>query len=717
VRRRLRDGRRPALRALALALALGGAAGCAVEPRTTAANGGPPGSSGAGRPGADAAAGPAIDPAPGSGSTGGAGGASGMGGASGNPGSPPQGAPPPAPPTVSPPASGPADAGPPRPPSAGLPCAVTISPLSPQRFTGIPAGAGYRLRVQAQAPGEFWRSRQAAWRWSVTHESDQAVPFATIDADPTVIEFPTEMTGRYTIHALIAGEVPACEARQAAYAVLPDHLFAQVRVRATPPAGRGLALFEADLQVSAGVPVTKTIDLQRGFPVTIDPQDERGFELPAFYVRIAGRTSTARFDGYVVPSRRMGFQALLELGQRYDLLLVPDRAPDGVIRAPLAFPDVRAEEFGLLSFQVDRGASLQGAVRAGERPLPGARVRLRAGMLPSTVGETGADGQYGLQVRGGAQYEVRVVPPESSGLPEAQLPQSSGVSVASSDTTLAVDFTYAAAVPVRLDLTVLDPAGVAPLPGVRVLLESEPGALPSVGSFRLPGGVQAPAPGLVRRIATTGPGGVATFGALPRARYRATLVPPDDAPGDAAITPVPDLDLASPGAAATRRSVTLGRRSRLVGQLSPASVAAGLVVKAIDTGEDGAGRTVTATVDADGRYELPTDPGRAYRLYVEPPTDRRLPRIPLESVRARATDVTVDRTLPERLALSGATLENGQAAPGVVVQVFCVGSAPICIDPETPDITNTPPLDETVSGPDGRYQLHLPDPGQQVTKR
>ena len=47
-----------------------------------------------------------------------------------------------------------------------------------------------------------------------------------------------------------------------------------------------------------------------------------------------------------------------------------------------------------------------------------------------------------------------------------------------------------------------------------------------------------------------------------------------------------------------------------------------------------------------------------------------------------------------------------------MIQVFCLGSAPTCIDPESPDITSTPPIDETVSGSDGRYQLYVPDPGQ-----
>ena len=71
-----------------------------------------------------------------------------------------------------------------------------------------------------------------------------------------------------------------------------------------------------------------------------------------------------------------------------------------------------------------------------------------------------------------------------------------------------------------------------------MLLESEPGALPGVGSFSLAGGARLPAAGIVRRLRTTDAGGAGHLrGAAPRPLPR-HLVPPDDAPGDAAITTV-----------------------------------------------------------------------------------------------------------------------------------------------------------------------------------
>ena len=152
--------------------------------------------------------------------------------------------------------------------------------------------------------------------------------------------------------------------------------------------------------VSAGTPVTKTIDLQRGYPVTIDPQDERGVELGAFYVRISGRSSTARFDGYVVPSRAHGFPGAARAGPALRRACWSPTAKAGACHARRSpGPGLLAEEFGLQSFRVDPGAAIIGDIEAREAPLAGARIRLRSGGLPSTVAQTAAEGSYELRLR------------------------------------------------------------------------------------------------------------------------------------------------------------------------------------------------------------------------------------------------------------------------------------------------------------------------------
>jgi hypothetical protein len=160
------------------------------------------------------------------------------------------------------------------------------------------------------------------------------------------------------------------------------------------------------------------------------------------------------------------------------------------------------------------------------------------------------------------------------------------------------------------------------------------------------------------------------------------------------------------------RTVALARRTRILGKLTPAGDAANLTVRALDSADDGISRAVTALVGADGSYQLPVDPGRVYRLFVEPPADRRLPRVPLVPVRARTTDVNDQQALPRRLSVQGTTRgADGMTMGGVNLQIFCVGAAPDCIDTLAPDISNTPPIDETTSASDGKYQLYVPDPG------
>ena len=152
------------------------------------------------------------------------------------------------------------------------------------------------------------------------------------------------------------------------------------------------------------------------------------------------------------------------------------------------------------------------------------------------------------------------------------------------------------------------------------------------------------------------------------------------------------------------------KRARILGRLTPTDMAAGLTVQALDAGGDGFRRSVLVVVKPDGSYEIPADPGRLYRLFVEPTPDRRVPRIPLIPVRARATDLSDEQRLPRKLTVRGSALGDGMPIPGAVIQVFCVGNAPDCLDPEFPDVSNTPPIDETVSGPDGKYELYVPEP-------
>jgi hypothetical protein len=600
-------------------------------------------------------------------------------------------------------------------PASGPSCRLTLVPISPQRLDNLPAGQGFKLRVEARITATgITLPANPTWRWQVLH-GGREVPTVVHDGDPAVREFATELAGRYEILAEILEPItPPCRGDAVAVATTLNQRVAEFRIRATPPAGRNLAAREEDVIVSAGMPLPNTIELGSGRSIEVAAQDESGSALRSYYVRVTALTSTDRFEGYIDSTRATTFKARVDvsspLDELYDVIIVPD-SPVGMVVPPAQLYSARSvSQLSATNFMLDAGVAIGGSTLVGNTPLVGAKVRLSAGLLPSTIGVTDPGGSFALRARDG-RFEVRVVPPADSGLADALLPESSGIEVRTGNPQQ-LSLRYSELPPAQLDLRVLTPEGAVPSKPVEVILETIEDALPDVGTFTLGGGVTAPAIGSVRSIRSASAGAI-RWNKLPRARYRATVVPPEDLPGSAAITVV-EFPLE---AAVVTQTVTLARRSRILGRLVPPEASAGLTVRGLDLGQDGVRRGVTAVVGADGRYELPVDPDRVYRLFVEPAPARRIPRIPLVPVRARATDVTDEQRLPPGLPISGRVVDTTtgveaiQGLSGVVIQIFCLGSAPDCIDKTSPDISNTPPIDETVSGADGSYLLHVPDPG------
>ena len=101
---------------------------------------------------------------------------------------------------------------------------------------------------------------------------------------------------------------------------------------------------------------------------------------------------------------------------------------------------------------------------------------------------------------------------------------------------------------------------------MEVLLESLEGELASVGNFDLrgrPAGRQRQR----SRIARPTAGAAIGFDRLPRARYRVTVAPPADLPGDLGITSA-EIDLRNAGATVTQ-AVAMVKRTRILGRLGP----------------------------------------------------------------------------------------------------------------------------------------------------
>jgi hypothetical protein len=582
-----------------------------------------------------------------------------------------------------------------------MPAACTVR-IEPVVGTLIDLPPMTRLRVRGTLGGTR-PPAMPTWTWTVRYENSLDITPTPSDMTGATVEFELARPGLYTIRALV---LSTCSTSVTASAFDPRTHPTPFWVRITPPPGVSAAVTETSISVNAGAPLATNLELQAARVVALDPQDTDNLEIPS-YIRVSSAQSSVFLEGH--NDRTGGFRVPLSQILPYSVLVVPDDAI-----APAVFTAPSAAALSALPLMLDRGASISGRVTTERGPVARARVLLRAGALPSTVGLTDAQGGYMLWARSGARFGVTIAPPAGSGLPEAHVADSDGLEL---DTNIApvpaLSFRYDAIATATLALLVRTADDVAPARPVRLRLETESGALPDVGALTIAGGADPiTASGFVRVDATTDAGGLATIPALPRALYRVTLAPTEDGSSDAVTTVPLDLGPDTP----VSRTVKLTRKVMVSGRLGPVTSAAGATVVAIDDGADLGGGIMSRTVGADGRWDLRLDPGRPFRIYLEPQPARGLPRVLLARLVAPDRDQALeDRTVPRGLGASGlVTLDDGtRKAPvaGAVVQVFCIGGPPDCVVATAPATDLSRPLFEAVSGPDGSYRLMLPDPG------
>jgi hypothetical protein len=581
--------------------------------------------------------------------------------------------------------------------SGPLPCELKIIPVSPPRFLDLLAGEGERLRVRAQVSDTMPPS-PPVWKWSVRHEGVVEVGVRQIGDDPAAIEFDLQSRGRYFIHAEVS---PTCAATEVATAFRPGERLLTYWMRITPPRDSGLPPQETSVRVGGGVVPVKDIALQSGYPVIIDPQDAARDAIRSF-IRITSVQSTLRFEGR---NDLLGFETALDPLLSYDVLVIPEKDH----YAPALFRRLRPTQIAAQPFTFEHGTLVRGRLLVGtDSPVAGARVLLRAGPLPSTLGASRADGAFELRARPEA-FTALVLPPPDSGLPEAHLPTGQRLTVGT--TSLDLELRWRPPASGRLEIQVAGAGGGPLIRPARVRLESVPGALPDVGTFQIGPDQRFIAEGVVRLEGTTSDGGLATFARLPGARYSLTIVPGTTA--DGTVTTIEHESTAG-----TAR-VTLARPIAIAGRLEPAALGAGISVVAMDASPVVPGEVLRTTADGSGQFQLVAAPGRTYRLFTEPLPERQLPRLFLGTVRTTTEDLTFEPyTLHPGLPLAGAvtfTMQDGRVAPvpGTVIQVFCTGKPPECVDPDNgPASDSARPVGETVTDARGRYELYVPDPAK-----
>jgi hypothetical protein len=571
---------------------------------------------------------------------------------------------------------------------AGGGCNVFLLPLIPGSFSGLQAGPLSLLRVRAQVSGH---AGVPAWIWLVRLAGGQSladINFTPVDSAGDTIDIKLEAPGRYEIEARIDG-APECDRSPVLVTVdppqTPSFLF-----RVTPPAGSRLPMRDSTLAASDVAGASHTIDLGAGGAAVVSllPTDPRGFPLPSYVVLTSGAsaldvqayTSTGPLVASLVPN------------QLYDVLVVPDGG-----WAPLlvtGLPDVIGQS---QSLAITAGASIAGTARDGNgKAVANARVILRDGLLPSTVGVTDGAGAFGVSVRAGT-FAAVITPPASAGLYEAHVASSPGIPVGVS--ALSLDMTWAAVASATLTMTVRAADG-SPAVGAAVRVESS-AEVASVGTLGVHAGasdvVELAATGTARADALTNGSGVASLGPLPAGPYHVVVAPA--AGSSAAITEL-DVTLPSTGLA---RDVALASTVTQPGTLEPAAHAAGAMITAIDEGALPPVTLASAIANAAGAYALTLSPARTYELLVTPVPGSGLASSVLAVFSPGATPAVRSDTIPGGLSWRGSVTGGGRPVTGAVVQVFCVGPSASCLDP-------TIAVAQGTTAPDGTLTLVLPNP-------
>jgi hypothetical protein len=563
-------------------------------------------------------------------------------------------------------------------------CHVEIRPVIPMSFDGIVAGAASRLRVRGEITGT--PPARLEWSWSVTAANGTNVPVTEVGGDRALIEVPIAEPGSYTL-AVIVARAPFCGGERTVLVQQPGARMASFRLRATPPPGSSVPAQELDIQVAGGTPSGgNRIALSAGTLVTFDPRHATSMEPIPAYVRITETSSRLVVEGHT----RAGQLAVRLAPGTFDTLIVPDGE-----QAPVLLGARKPAELTATPLRIPDGIRVSGSVTdATAGPVPGARVVLRQGTLPSTLGQSTAAGTFNLRAAPGT-FAAVVTRPTEAGTVELTIPADPGVAVPSgpSDPAPTLEVQFASFAPARLPLSLgaaADRVVVESMASVAGLATVKVGTATRAAALRLRGEFRPAADGTV------------SIAGLPRGRYKATVYPRDPA-GSAAVTTVSDIDLSAGDAAP--RTITLGPKVKLRGKLLPGDQAESVRIIAVDTSGD-LPLAFDSRARAGGGWELDVNPLRTYTLRAQPGPGQLLARALFAPVTVNATEMQLeDRTLPKGLLYSGTVADPSlQPMGGTLLQIFCLETTLDCVDPGAP-------LAEAVTRSDGYFQLLLPDPG------
>lgn len=577
-------------------------------------------------------------------------------------------------------------------------CFLSIQPVAPTSFS-IEAGPGVMMRVQGRAAGT---NAALTWSWTVTYADGngtqvRTTPVLLDGANPgTVVEFPVEHPGLYQIFASVSGDTRCTVATQVLTAVASTGLSFVFRTTT--------AQYPVQETVLKSTETGPVLPIAQGLPVAVEPVDVTyGLLLPS-YVRITSPSTSFAIEG---DTTRTPLAALLLPHLSYDVLIVPEGA-----FAPLLLS--LGPTGGGWRPVVDPGIDVLAHVRrADDSPVPDARLLLRRGTVPSTLGISDAAGLAMVQARPGS-LTATIVPPDGSGLAVATTKDPFDLAmVGAPELTMRWDELPAGTLSVRA----LGPDGVTPVANAQVWLYS---ALPGyrAGVLSVGDTLALDAGASVASSVTTDAAGQATFPPYPVGPYLVTVLPPDSA-SPAAVTTVPVVLPAG----APWQTVTLSSKVIVSGTLRPLPDSGGALIRAVDAGTPpsgndpgtpSTGRAVSTQAASDGTFSLALDPGRDYQLILQPISNAagNVGRAVLKVSSAGSASSLGMVTLPAGQLYQGTVMlvdsTTPRSIPNAFIQVYCASSSVGCVDPAIS-------LAEATSRGDGSFSLVLPQAAATVT--
>lgn len=625
---------------------------------------------------------------------------------------------------------------------AGGGCHVDIAAIAPASLSGLTAGPTSSLRVQGSIVWGGDATFSPAWNWSVTRSDGQVLIPQSVGLDASLVQFPISIAARYDITVSI-GDGCTGTARALAQDAQSDYRVYHLLVLPPDMATSTAVPSEFDVKVSAHSPaIGKDVDFAAGTAVTIDPSTSPGSALAlAVPSLIQIQSSGSMWITSGRSTQRGPLHAVLDALLDYRVLVVPDPPSDGETLLPPFLLDSTASNGATVDssfianhanpLPLPQGIGMVGKLALPNGPAAGATISLHSyrstnvvsptDVLFSTVGTADAQGAYSLRVNPDGVFSLVATPPADSPWPIATIDQAINL-VDPSVKMPEVDFQWLDLPTTNLDLAVTWSVAALPSDPIIVHLESTTGALPNVGTLTV-GTIAsstngnawtASASGLVRRDGQTDSSGNVHFGKLPKAPYRVTLVPPASLSGGALTTL--SLDLSAVGSD-VQATLPIAPKVAVIGRLLDAlddqtTDSAGATIQATDLGHDLISPVVTATVTQDGTYLLVLDPDRTYQLVAYPATGRGLPSyVPLYGFSTGNANMQLDdQRIPKGVLVSGQVTFAGAAVPGAIVQAFCIGLPPDCVDRNNLSAGSPPAYASAISNDNGAYAIYLPDP-------